>query len=277
MQLLPSGGEKALESQKDSLPAVVSQALAATSPDSNERFRARRILPGMAKRLREVAVRFLPGPSHFPLQISRTSGGMPRHFSDRGTRWVGLSIGQLLWCLVADSYMLAGEYSCWLHLRIGPVHRRIPVSDRVRISLHLTSEDLPRKLWQKLTGWRRPLQLGPSVPPLVALTAEGGAEAQLSYEYGGTGGDSSGGAVPIYVAIGDVIHPPAPPLSLPSASCARANAVKSVHMLVWICTAETVCRWSLPSSNSRVPYSAMPSRNSTSHCASQLPLEGIIT
>ena len=61
---------------------------------------------------------------------------------------------------------------------------------------------------------RAPLQLGPSVPPLVALTADGGAEAQLSYEYGGTGGDASGGAVPIYVAIGDVCHhthtPPAP-------------------------------------------------------------------
>lgn len=30
------------------------QALAATAPDSEERFRARRQLPGMAKRLREV-------------------------------------------------------------------------------------------------------------------------------------------------------------------------------------------------------------------------------
>jgi len=52
---------------------------------------------------------------------------------------------------------------------------------------------------------KRLRELGPSVPPLVALTAEGGAEAQLSYEYGGTGGDTSGGAVPIYIAIGDVI------------------------------------------------------------------------
>ena len=30
------------------------QALASTSPGSEERFRARRLLPGMAKRLREV-------------------------------------------------------------------------------------------------------------------------------------------------------------------------------------------------------------------------------
>ena len=50
------------------------------------------------------------------------------------------------------------------------------------------------------------LQLGPSVPELVALVqGSGDGEAQLSREYGGTGGDGfQGGAVPLYIAIGNV-------------------------------------------------------------------------
>lgn len=38
----------------DAMHAPCAQALASTSPGSEERFRARRLLPGMAKRLREV-------------------------------------------------------------------------------------------------------------------------------------------------------------------------------------------------------------------------------
>ena len=49
------------------------------------------------------------------------------------------------------------------------------------------------------------MQLGPTVPQLAALTKPGGdMEAQLSREYGGTSSDTSSGAVPIYIAIGDV-------------------------------------------------------------------------
>ena len=52
------------------------------------------------------------------------------------------------------------------------------------------------------------VQLGPTVPQLAALTEPGGdTEAQLSREYGGTGGETSSGAVPIYIAIGDVRVP----------------------------------------------------------------------
>lgn len=55
-------------------------------------------------------------------------------------------------------------------------------------------------------------QLGPSVPGLVALVSGSGrdadynnGEAQLSREYGGTGGEGfEGGAVPLYIAIGNV-------------------------------------------------------------------------
>lgn len=50
------------------------------------------------------------------------------------------------------------------------------------------------------------LQLGPSVPTLVALVkGDGDTEAQLSREYGGTAGEGyTGGAVPLYIAIGNV-------------------------------------------------------------------------
>lgn len=50
------------------------------------------------------------------------------------------------------------------------------------------------------------LQLGPSVPELVALVqGSDDGEAQLSREYGGSGGDGfQGGAVPLYIAIGNV-------------------------------------------------------------------------
>jgi hypothetical protein len=46
------------------------------------------------------------------------------------------------------------------------------------------------------------------VPQLVALVkGSSDSEAQLSREYGGTGGeDYAGGAVPLYTAIGNVRH-----------------------------------------------------------------------
>lgn len=52
----------------------------------------------------------------------------------------------------------------------------------------------------------RHVQLGPAVPQLVALVkGSSDSEAQLSREYGGTGGeDYGGGAVPLYIAIGNV-------------------------------------------------------------------------
>ena len=242
-------------SYKASLSAVMSQALALRPWLRRRRTAMSASAPAASCRAWPKGfARLLPASCRSPViprQASRTVDGMPRRLSDRATCWVGLLRGWLLCCLFV--YMLAGVHGGWLHLRIGcrasQTFRAQYDADEPACHLR-TAEDPEAEGDPK--RWRRPLQLGPSVPPLVALTAEGGAEAQLSYEYGGTGGDTSGGAVPIYIAIGDVIKPPAPPYPLPSSpahmqmpsnayTCLagsaqlRLSAVLSIHFSTSLC------------------------------------------